>query len=48
MTACTAYPAQDEGIYGVGADGEDDHAEVADSCVEGHCADDETDDGDGF
>lgn len=48
LAAGAADPAEDQRVYGVGADGEDDHGEVADAGVVGDGADDEADDGDGF
>lgn len=48
LAAGAADPAEDQRVYGVGADGEDDHGEVADAGVVGDGADDEADDCDGF
>lgn len=48
LTTSGRDPAENDGIDGVGTDGENDHGEVLGTCVQGSEGEDETEDGDGF
>lgn len=48
MTTSSTNPSQDDTVYSISADREDDHGDVARNSVHGDAADDETDDCDGF
>ena len=48
LAASGSNPAENDGVDGVGADGENDHGEVLGACVQGSEGEDETEDGDRF